>query len=125
MVVVLCLPPGPGTRLALRRGYIGPGVCPGGTEPLLKPVAAIAGDVVRVTAAGIVVNGMPVPNTAALARDSAGRPLQPVAIGTYPVQPGEVWLLSSLAANSFDSRYLGPVPVAGIRGLARPVWVFK
>jgi conjugative transfer signal peptidase TraF len=124
-IVSLCLPPGPLLRLALRRAYLTAGVCPGGAEPLLKPVAAIAGDIVRVTAAGIAVNGAPLPNSAALRRDSAGRPLSPLPPGLYRVRPGSVWLVSSYAAKSFDSRYFGPVPVADIRDLARPLWVIR
>lgn len=123
-IVSLCLPQGPLLRLALRRGYLGAGPCPGGAEPLLKPVAAIAGDVVRVTAAGIAVNGTLLPNSAALKQDSAGRPLRPVPPGTWRVAPGAVWLVSTYAARSFDSRYFGPVPVSAVHGTARPVWVF-
>lgn len=124
-IVSLCLPSGPLLRLALRRGYLGAGRCPGGAEPLLKPVVAIAGDLVRVTAAGIAVNGALLPNSAALKQDRTGHPLRTVPPGTYRVGPGAVWLVSSYAARSFDSRYFGPVPVADIQGLAHPIWVVR
>ena len=39
------------------------------------------------------------------------------------MQPGEVWLFSSYSAGSFDSRYFGPVVLASVRGIARPVVV--
>ncbi|HJU19338.1 MAG TPA: conjugative transfer signal peptidase TraF [Stellaceae bacterium] len=123
-IVSLCLPPGPLLRLALRRGYLDAGRCPGGAEPLLKPVAAIAGDVVRITAAGIAVNGALLPNSAARKQDSAARPLSPLPPGTYRVAPGAVWVVSSYAGKSFDSRYFGAVPVSAVRGTAQPVWVF-
>jgi conjugative transfer signal peptidase TraF len=123
-IVSLCLPPGPLLRLALRRGYLSAGLCPGGVEPLLKPVAAISGDVVRVTVTGIAVNGAPLPNSAALQEDSAGRPLSPVPPGLYQVRPGTVWLVSTYAARSFDSRYFGAVPVSAVHGAAQPAWVF-
>jgi hypothetical protein len=55
-------------------------------------------------------------------RSARTRPISP---GTYRVAPGHVWLLSSYSADSWDSRYLGPVPVTEIRGVARPVWVFR
>ena len=116
-VVSACLPAGPMARLALRRRYVAPGFCPLGTESVLKPVVAVAGDVVRVTAAGIAVNGTLLPNSRGLWQDSAGRPLRPVPPGTYRVGPGEVWLVSSYAAKSFDSRYFGAVLVADIQGL--------
>lgn len=124
-VVSLCPPDNDVFRKAMRRGYITSGVCPGGYEPLLKPVAAISGDVVSVTAAGIVVNGIPLADTAALAQDSARRTLQPLPPGLYQVSPGEVWLISGHDPRSFDSRYFGAVPAANIAGIARPLWVIR
>ncbi len=56
MVVVACAP-GAAAALGRSRGYLGAGPCPHGTEPLLKSAAAIAGDEVDVTAAGVAVNG--------------------------------------------------------------------
>jgi len=68
---------------AAERGYIPAGACPGGHEPLVKPVAAVAGDRVTVTALGIAVNGEPIAQSAPLDEDSAGRPLRPVPAGAY------------------------------------------
>jgi conjugative transfer signal peptidase TraF len=124
-VISLCPPDSAVFRRAMHRGYITSGGCPGGYEPLLKPVAAISGDVVSVTAAGIAVNGILVANTAALAQDSAGRMLQPLPLGVYRVSPGDVWVLSGHDSRSFDSRYFGAVPAAKIAGVARPLWVIR
>jgi type IV secretory pathway protease TraF len=44
--------------------------------------------------------------------------------GTYQVPPGEIWTVSSYSPESFDSRYFGPVPLANVRGRARPLLVF-
>jgi hypothetical protein len=33
--------------LARARGYLGPGPCPGGVQPVLKRVIAVAGDVLE------------------------------------------------------------------------------
>jgi conjugative transfer signal peptidase TraF len=120
-VVAVC-PPASMMRAALARGYVAAGGCPDGTEPLVKPVAAIAGDVVRVTPDGITVNGVASPQTALLAQDSAGRPLQSVPTGIYRVAPDQVWLLSDHDSRSFDSRYFGPVSVKQLIGAAYPVW---
>lgn len=121
--VAACPPRSGVVALAARRGYIAPGDCPTGLTPLLKQVAAVAGDTVRVTDAGISVNGRPLPHTAPLASDSRGRPLPHVLPGTYLVEPGTVWLLSTYNARSFDSRYFGPVPVAALRARLRPIAV--
>jgi conjugative transfer signal peptidase TraF len=124
-VVSFCPPDDDFFRLARRRGYIAAGQCRGGYEPLLKPVAAIAGDTVSATAAGIAVNGIPIADSAALSRDSAGRPLQPVPPGVYRVGSREVWLLSGRDPRSFDSRYFGPASAANIEGIARPLWMIR
>jgi conjugative transfer signal peptidase TraF len=123
-LVTVCLPDTAPIREAMARGYLPAGSCAGGYEPLVKPVAAVAGDQVTVTRGGITVDGRPVAYSVQLLRDSAGRPLRSVAPGLYPVMPGEVWLLSGHDPRSFDSRYFGPVPTASVQGMARPLWVF-
>ena len=122
-IVVVCLPDTAPMRMGRERGYIPPGNCPGGSEPLVKPIAAVGGDVVAVSTAGVAVNGLSVPDTAQLSRDSAGRLLSQVAAGAYPVAPGEVWLLSGHDPRSFDSRYFGPVPESSVQGVTRPILV--
>jgi len=124
-IIAACLPDTGPAREAFHRGYIAAGSCPGGTEPLVKPIAAISGDVVAVSAAGIAVNNTPITNTAPLGRDDAGRSLQAVPAGLYRVLPGELWLLSGHDPRSFDSRYFGAVPIAGVRGIARPIWILQ
>jgi conjugative transfer signal peptidase TraF len=122
-VVTVCPPDTAPIRLAAERGYIATGYCSGAYEPLLKPIGATSGDLVTVAASGVRVNGEPVPDTAQIARDSVGRPLQPLPEGDYRVVPGEVWLLSNYDRRSFDSRYFGPVPTSNVLGVAHPVWV--
>ena len=124
-IVVVCLPQTAVTREAASRGYIPAGTCAGGLAPLLKPVAAVSGDVVMVSAAGLAVNGRLVANGTPLLRDSAGRALRPMPMGPYPVAPGKIWLLSGHDPRSFDSRYFGPVPTTAVQGVAHPLWVLR
>jgi conjugative transfer signal peptidase TraF len=124
-VVSVCPPDSPAISEAARRGYFPAGACPGSHEPLIKPVVAIPGDLVTVTARGIAVNGEPVADSGPLKKDSAGRPLQPLPTGLYRVPMGAVWLLSGHDPRSFDSRYFGAVPAANIQGIARPIWVVE
>jgi conjugative transfer signal peptidase TraF len=120
--VLLCLPPQV-AAFARARGYVPRGgACPGGVLPIGKPVLALPGDTVTVTASGLEVNGVPVPNSRALATDHRGRPLPRLALGPQVVRTGTVWVVSAYARTSFDSRYFGPVALAAVRSYMQPVW---
>jgi conjugative transfer signal peptidase TraF len=97
--------------------------CPDGFSPLIKPVVAWPGDTVKTSAAGIVVNGRLLPNTATINRDSTGRQLHPFPAGTYRVRKDELWVVSSFSPRSFDSRYFGPIPLKSIHSWIRPLLV--
>jgi conjugative transfer signal peptidase TraF len=120
--VLVCLPPGV-AAYARARGYVPRGGwCPGGVLPVGKPVLALPGDTVTVTATGLRVNGVPVPNSRALATDHLGRPLPRLALGPQVVHPGTLWVVSTYVRTSFDSRYFGPVALTAVRSYLRPVW---
>lgn len=120
-VVGLCLP-SEWAELVLTRAYAQGGACPEGHEPLLKPVAAVPGDVVSVTSEGVSVNGM-LAVSPPLSQDAAGRPLRAVPAGVYRVAQGTVWVLSNHDPRSFDSRYLGPIAFSSIVAAAQPLLV--
>jgi conjugative transfer signal peptidase TraF len=119
-VVLICPPTDPQTRR-----YVAPGFCPGRLVPLLKPVAAVAGDRVTTAANGITVNGRAIPNSAPVGKDEGGRPLKAYPFGTYIVPLGHVWLISSYDPFSYDSRYFGPLDVNQIGDKERPLWTFR
>ncbi len=116
-VVFICPPTTEVMRLARNRGYLRDGLCPGGFAPLIKTVAATAGQHVTINES-VSIDGLPLLQSSLLASDGKGRPLAPYAGGT--VSPGEVFLYSPYA-GSYDSRYFGPLPAAGILGLAQEV----
>jgi conjugative transfer signal peptidase TraF len=115
--VAVCVPP-VAVELGRRRGYLAAGPCPTGVEPLLKAVAAVAGDSVTVSANGVAVNGCLLPHSRALSRDTAGRRLSPWPHVHFQLRGSKLWLY---AANdrSWDSRYWGPTPMGDV--LARAV----
>ena len=123
MFVVVCAPP-VAAELGRRRGYLAAGRCPTAAEPLLKVVAAVAGDSVTVSANGVAVNGCLLPHSRALSHDAAGRRLSPWPQGHFQLRRGELWLY---AANdrSWDSRYWGPISVAAVSARAAPVLVVE
>ena len=112
----------PSAALAHARGYLGPGPCAGGTQPLLKPVVAVAGDVVEIGPEAMTVNGQRLPGSSTAASDSLGRELPHMAWGRHIVGADELWLVSTRVPNSWDSRYLGPISTAQVWSVARPVW---
>jgi len=95
------------------RGYLPLGV------PMLKPVAALAGDLVCRSGAQVTINGRAV--AVAMERDRLGRPL-PVWSGCRRLAPDELFLLNPAVAASLDGRYFGPLPVAAVLGRAVPLW---
>jgi conjugative transfer signal peptidase TraF len=89
--------------------------------PLLKNVAAVAGDTVCVSDGTLSINGRPV--VPVMARDSRGRPL-PQLRGCRQLAAGYFLPLSTYVPNSFDGRYMGQQPVTLIQGVAHPLWIF-
>ena len=116
-LVFVCPPPGVVSAFGLARGYFRRGTCPGGVAPLIKTVAAIAGASIVVKTA-VKIDGIPLPNSRLSPKDGQDRALAPWAGGILP--DGQLFLHSTFQ-GSYDSRYLGPVPDAGLLGLARPV----
>jgi type IV secretory pathway protease TraF len=100
-------------RLAAERRYLPANV------PLVKKVAAAAGDQVCAAGETVSVNG----RFAALrwSEDRAGRPL-PWWNGCRRLGRGELFLLMPGGADSFDGRYFGPTSPRQVVGRARLVW---
>lgn len=119
-IVEVCLPR-PVATFAGERGYLGPGICPGGVRPLGKVVLATEGDVVRHRPGAIRVNGGVVPNSRTAPRDSRGRTVPHQPWGSYRLGPGELWLFSD-HPNAYDSRYFGPVEEANVVAVLELVW---
>lgn len=119
-LVFICMPAGLGLSLGLVRGYLRPGLCPGGAGPLIKTVAALPGAHVEVGRT-VTIDGRPLAHSRVSLADAEGRALAAYAGGVVP--PGRLYLHSDYA-GSYDSRYFGPIPEAGLLGLARPVATF-
>ena len=95
-------------HLARQRGYLGRGNCPGASTPIGKMVVAGPGDTVDVSLGGVRVGSHLLSGSKPHLTDSRGRPLD-VALGLHILGPEECFVLSTLYALSFDSRYFGPV----------------
>jgi conjugative transfer signal peptidase TraF len=119
-IVNVCLPREV-AEFARKRGYLGPGLCDGGVRPLGKAVLALEGDVVMLRPDGIRVNGIAVPRSATVSRDSRSRPLPHYPWGEYRLEVGELWLYSPYRPNAYDSRYFGPVKREHVVFVLKPV----
>ncbi|GAA4482294.1 S26 family signal peptidase [Gluconacetobacter asukensis] len=107
-------PPADMAALLARGGYLPLGV------PLLKPVAALPGQLVCRVGTIVSVDGKPLGD--ALARDHRGRPL-PVWQGCRHVLPGQIFVMNPAVPTSLDGRYFGVLPVDAVLGRARPLWL--
>ncbi len=100
--------------------------CPGGGQPLVKRIVAVPGDSVVETAAGVAVDGQPLPRSAPMSLAPITGIHLPQAKGRWVLPAGQYWLYGpgaspGWARYSFDSRYFGPVARRAIRGVLRPL----
>ncbi|MDO9557000.1 MAG: signal peptidase I [Coriobacteriia bacterium] len=82
-------------------------------DSIVKRVAALPGDTVQVEGDVVWVNGVPAtwPGVVTGSADD-------FHLGPFEVLPGTVYILGDNRPVSLDSRSIGPIPVAQIRGKA-------
>jgi conjugative transfer signal peptidase TraF len=111
--LVLALAPHWARRLAAERSYLPLNV------PIVKRVAAVAGDVVCASGDAVSIDGRLVAYR--LASDRMGRPL-PRWEGCKALGAGEFFLLMADAPDSFDGRYFGVTERRDVIGRLVPLW---
>ena len=111
--MVVAWPPAAARRLAAARNYLPAAV------PLVKRVAAVAGDRVCARQDRISIDGRWV--TDRRSHDPSGRPL-PWWSGCRRLGPGELFLLTAGRPDAFDGRYFGVTGASQIVGRARLLW---
>lgn len=125
-LVAFCLESPVWTSLARERGYLGSGSCPSGLRPLLKRLVGLPGDAVTVTPDGIQIKSaagsVGVWSAPGRSEDSMGRPLPESSLRVGVIPDG---LALALAGHpgSFDGRFFGLVPLAGMTRVV-PVCTF-
>jgi conjugative transfer signal peptidase TraF len=114
-LVLVCPSNGAVWRLvAQSRSVVKGSGCGGTLAPLIKEIAAVEGDTVTVTTAGVVLNGTLRTGTALLSFSSRGKPLPQASSQKIP--RGELFLLGS-SPESLDSRYFGTIPIRDVQGV--------
>jgi conjugative transfer signal peptidase TraF len=114
--VVVVRPPSAFAPLFAERGYL-----PAGT-PLLKRIAAGAGDTVCRDGLQVTIDGVAAGH--ARERDRFGRCL-PIWQGCRALGSGEVFLMNRDVPDSLDGRYFGPVSITSVIGRADPLWTLE
>lgn len=105
-LILSCLPDA-AAKLAAARGYTAFGACSFNTAPVGKYIAALPGDAVSISAAGVRVNGTLLNASTPALHDAQGRALAPAKLQRR-LREHEYLLLNPLP-GSFDSRYCGIV----------------
>lgn len=107
---IAIMPPEDVATFLADRGYLPHGL------PLLKTVAADAGDTVCRHGPTVYRNGRPI--AAAASVDHMGRQL-PSWTGCRTIGDQDVFLIATRVSDSLDSRYFGPFPKKNILGKVR------
>lgn len=89
--------------------------------PLIKPIAALSGDTVCVTADTVIINGTPMGRV--YQSDFQGVAL-PHVRGCFTVPDEYFFPLSHYSDRSFDGRYFGALPLSNITGQAIPLFTW-
>lgn len=111
--MVIAWPPDAARELGARRHYLPRNV------PLVKRVAAAAGDRVCAVGEAVYVNGRL--ETLRRAVDPSGRPM-PWWTGCEEIAEGDLFLLTPGQPDAFDGRYFGITARRQIVGRARLIW---
>jgi conjugative transfer signal peptidase TraF len=121
--VMFCPPQREVFDLAMTRGYIGAGYCPGGYGFMMKKILAAKTDVVSISDEGVRVNDVLLPFSVPSDLDGAGRPM-PRFRAIHELTESEVLLMTDINAGSFDGRYFGLIERSQIKGVIRPVFTW-
>jgi conjugative transfer signal peptidase TraF len=111
--------------IAKKRDYIGAGLCAGGYGLIMKKVLAVKGDTVTVADSGVYVDGKRLPNSKPLKADPSGRLLPHYRCKNLKLSAFEILLMSTTSKLSFDGRYFGPIKIARINSVIRPIFTWQ
>lgn len=126
-VVAACIPNIEAAKVYRERNYMGTSTrCASSLPPVMKPIAGLPGDTVKVTVEGVWINGRLLPKSRVFDTDSDGHTIAHLPHGwLQTLAPGEFFLLANHIERSLDSRYYGPIQRTSIGGRVRPLFIFE
>lgn len=105
---------------ARQRKFLGPGLCPSGTDSMIKKIVAIHGDHVRISSDGVSING---------AMQEHSEPkitmLHGISMPHEKTLTAREVLLLSPHPLSFDGRYFGTLQKDVIETTLEPFWLWE
>lgn len=114
-------------KLSLDREYVAASVnfsgCPYHHQALMKPIAGVAGDKLKIDNQQIWVNGKALPNVTILTYDGDNRAMPKVSLPEI-IPPDHFLVIASYHPYSWDSRYYGLITKQQILGAVIPVWTW-
>jgi len=122
-IISFCLDSESFTTLALEREYLHKGSCKNGSEPLVKIVRGLPGDLIDISSNGIFINGQLLTESKILSTDHCLRPLPPSELKSGIIPYGMALVLSDHHSGGFDSRYFGLVKLSSLQKV-QPLWIF-
>jgi len=84
---------------------------------IVKRVIGLPGDSVEIRKDNAIVNGVPEPARGQYVDPNMGDTIRP-----YVVPQGYLYVMGDNRPNSEDSRYIGPVPIAGVMGRVMAIY---
>lgn len=122
-IIAACLP----SNIAIegvKRGYLGKGICPDGSSPIIKKLIGLPGDQIIINQKEIIVNGQHY--LAPQQRYDSNKLLirSWVKINT-PINSNGYWLYGeNNPTRSWDSRYYGSIKIDNLVGKYKPLVIF-
>lgn len=122
-LIAACNPNKEAVALYVKRGYLPESHrCSSGAAPIIKPIAAVPGDTVKLDDSGVSINDQHIDHSQIEDLDSNGHPIPHLLPGIISLANDHFFVMSTHSARSLDSRYFGPIQKMDVIGQVKPLY---
>lgn len=122
-LIAACIPDKKTATLYVKRGYLPASQrCASGAAPIIKPIAAVPGDTVKLDDSGVSINNHNIDHSKTEDLDSDGRSIPHLLPGIINLANDHFFVMSTHSARSLDSRYFGPIQKMDAIGQVKPIY---